>query len=275
MTEFRPGRFEILPFIIKNLLIINALVYLAQVTFDAGGGGWITDTFALHNVKSSLFKPHQLITYIFMHGSFAHLFFNMFAVWMFGSTLENYWGPKKFLTYYILTGMGAAVMHLAVLYFENSTIINDLALLKSHPTFNNYMQVYGKYGLGSLDDRFVQLAKGWMENPASYEFSIQAVDYFSEAVDRYLSVPTVGASGSVFGLLAAFGYMFPNSYVYFYFFFPMKAKWFVLIYAGLELFAGIRNSAGDNVAHFAHLGGALIGIILVILWNKTDRKNFY
>ncbi|HET9057462.1 MAG TPA: rhomboid family intramembrane serine protease [Chitinophagaceae bacterium] len=275
MTEFRPGRFEILPFVIKNLLIINALVFLAQMTFDGSNGGWLTDTFALHNIKSSLFKPHQLFTYMFMHGSFAHLFFNMFAVWMFGSTLENYWGPKKFLTYYIITGLGAAAMHLAVLYFENAALINDLNLFKSHPTFSNYMHLYNKYGLGALSDQFVQLAKGWMGNPSSYEFSIQAIDYFSSFTDAYLSVPTVGASGSVFGLLAAFGYLFPNSYVYFYFLFPMKAKWFVLLYAGLELFAGIRNSAGDNVAHFAHLGGALVGFLLVYAWNKLDRKNFY
>ncbi|MGE5108358.1 MAG: rhomboid family intramembrane serine protease, partial [Sphingobacteriales bacterium] len=91
----------------------------------------------------------------------------------------------------------------------------------------------------------------------------------------YLSQPTVGASGSIFGVLAAFGYLFPNSYIYFYFFFPMKAKWFVILYAGLELFSGIRNSAGDNVAHFAHLGGALVGFLLVYFWNKRDRRNFY
>lgn len=275
MTEFRPGRFEILPFIIKNLLIINALVYLGQVTFEATGGGWVTDTFALHNVKSSLFKPHQLITYLFMHGSFPHLFFNMFALWMFGSTLENYWGPKKFLTFYLISGLGAAVMHLIVLYFENISLINDLALLKNHPSLNNYMEMYSRYGLGSLDDKFVQLARGWMQNPGNNDFSVQAVNYFSEAVDSYLSQPTVGASGSIFGVLAAFGYLFPNSYIYFYFFFPMKAKWFVILYAGLELFSGIRNSAGDNVAHFAHLGGALVGFLLVYFWNKRDRRNFY
>ncbi|MGE5106940.1 MAG: rhomboid family intramembrane serine protease, partial [Sphingobacteriales bacterium] len=174
MTEFRPGRFEILPFIIKNLLIINALVYLGQVTFEATGGGWVTDTFALHNVKSSLFKPHQLITYLFMHGSFPHLFFNMFALWMFGSTLENYWGPKKFLTFYLISGLGAAVMHLIVLYFENISLINDLALLKNHPSLNNYMEMYSRYGLGSLDDKFLQLARGWMQNPGNNDFSVQA-----------------------------------------------------------------------------------------------------
>ena len=108
MTDFRPGRFEILPLVIKNLLIINALIYFGQATFEGSQGGWVTDTFALHNVHSSLFKPHQLITYQFMHGSFQHLFFNMFALWMFGSTLENYWGPKKFITFYLLCGIGAA-----------------------------------------------------------------------------------------------------------------------------------------------------------------------
>ena len=274
MTDFRPGRFEILPFIIKNLLIINALIYLAQVTFEGTNGGWVTDTFALHHIKSSLFKPHQLITYQFMHGSFPHLFFNMFALWMFGSTLENYWGPKKFITFYLLCGIGAAIAHLGVLYIENVNLLNELAAFKSNPTFNNYLGLYNHHNLSNYD-LTTQLLHAWQNDPGNYEYSRQGVEFFSQYIDLSLSTPTVGASGAVFGVLAAFGYLFPNSLIYFYFFFPMKAKWFVILYAGIELFSGIRNSAGDNVAHFAHLGGAVVGILLVYIWNKKDRRNFY
>src|SRR5215213_221862 len=108
MSEFRPTRFEILPLIIKNLLIVNALVFFAQFTFERMGSQFMENTFALHDVHSEFFRPHQLITHLFMHGSFGHLFFNMFALWMFGTALESIWGAKRFLTFYILCGLGAA-----------------------------------------------------------------------------------------------------------------------------------------------------------------------
>jgi membrane associated rhomboid family serine protease len=233
MAEFRPGSFQILPPVIKNLLIINVLVFLAQMAFDPTQDGWLTQTFALHDVRSVFFKPHQLITHIFMHGGFGHIFFNMFALWMFGSTLENVWGPKRFLIFYILCGLGAAVLHLATLYIEYAPIVREVA---SYPIEDQTALLY--------DPRYK------------------------------INIPTVGASGAVFGCLAAFGYLFPNSIVYAYFI-PMKAKWFVLLYAGLELWLGVRNSAGDNVAHWAHLGGALVGFILVFYWNRTNRRRFY
>ena len=125
MTQFRPGSFQILPVIVKNLLIINGLVFLAQLTVDGmlpGGGlspanGFISDTFALHHILSPLFKPWQLITHLFMHGSLIHIISNMFALWMFGQILENLWGPKRFLVFYILCGIGAAVLHLGSYWY--------------------------------------------------------------------------------------------------------------------------------------------------------------
>lgn len=235
MTEFRPTRFEILPLIVKNLIIINALVFLAQNVLTAQTIGFsINDTLALHAWQSVFFKPWQLLTHMFMHGDIGHLFSNMFALWMFGSILENLWGPKRFLTFYLICGLGAALCHLTVLYFEMQPVI----------------------------EKFNQL---------SYEEQ----QYLIKNPEYVLNGITLGASGAVFGCLAAFGYLFPNTYIYIYFLFPLKAKWFVLIYAFFELYNGIKNSAGDNVAHFAHLGGALFGILLVITWNKTNRRNFY
>jgi len=233
MAEFRPGSFQILPPVIKNLIIVNVLVFLAQKAFDPTDFGTVSQLFALHDVRSVYFKPHQLITHLFMHGGIWHIFFNMFALWMFGSTLENVWGPKRFLIFYMLCGLGAAVLHLTTLYVEYADLASRMA---SAP---------------------IDIQNQYLYDPL-YK----------------INVPTVGASGAVFGCLAAFGYLFPNSIVYAYFI-PMKAKWFVILYAGLELWLGIRNSAGDSVAHWAHLGGALVGFVLVYYWNRNNRRRFY
>lgn len=234
MQEFRPSRFQILPLVIKNLLIINGIVFLAQNTIGEQGFLDMDKWFALHTWQSNYFKPWQFVTHLFMHGNLSHLFSNMFALWMFGSILENLWGAKRFLIFYIACGLGAALCHMLVLYVENQHMID----------------IY---------------------NAASYAEQLE----YKSAITLKLNEATLGASGAVFGCLAAFGYLFPNTYIYLYFFVPLKAKWFVLLYAGFELYSGIRNSAGDNVAHFAHLGGALVGIILVYFWNKRNRRTFY
>jgi membrane associated rhomboid family serine protease len=231
MTEFRPSRFQILPTIIKNLLIINVLVFLAQVTVGAAMG--LEYTFALHTWQSPLFKPWQFLTHMFMHGGWDHLFFNMFALWMFGSILENAWGPKRFLTFYIISGLGAALCHMIILYFNTQNLIE-----------------------------------------AYHSLSLMQQQSYEERFYRQLNEPTLGASGAIFGCLAAFGYLFPNTYIYLYFFFPIKAKWFVILYAGFELVMAVQNTAGDNVAHVAHLGGALAGFLMVYFWNK-NKKRFY
>lgn len=235
MTEFRPSSFQILPTIVKNLIIINVLCYAAQFILPKQGIN-VDDLFALHTWQSDLFKPWQFITYMFMHSTddFSHIFFNMFALWMFGSVLENVWGPKRFLTFYIVCGLGAALSHMVVLYFENQQLINE---------FNSW--------------------------------SIAEQQYNAAALKSILNGGTIGASGAVFGCLAAFGYLFPNDYLYIMGLIPVKAKWLVIMYAAVELFAAVRNSAGDTVAHVAHLGGALVGFLMVYFWNKNNRKTFY
>jgi len=237
MANFRTGGFQSIPPVIKNLVIINALVWLAQITVGRSSAFSITDYFALHDIHSSLFKPYQLVTYMFLHDpdSIFHLLLNMYALWMFGSILENFWGSKRFLIFYTLCGIGAAVAHLCILYFQNDELVRQFHAL----------------------DPVTQ--QQYLEN---YTYKI------NEA--------TLGASGAVFGCLAAFGYLFPNStLIMLPIPFPIKAKWLVIVYAGIELIAGIRATAGDNVAHWAHLGGAAVGILIVMYWRKTDRRNFY
>jgi len=234
MTEFRPGGFQLIPTVIKNLVIIDVLIYLAQYSLGQAFDLKMLDWFALHDVHSALFRPHQLVTYLFLHGSWEHVLYNMFALWMFGSILENYWGPKRFLIFYIVCGIGAAVFHLAVLYPEMSPVMDSFHMLP-----------------------------GAEQQELLYDPTFR------------VNEPTLGASGAVFGCLAAMGYLFPNSLIYLYFFVPIKVKWFVLGYAAIELFSGIRSTAGDNVAHWAHLGGGLVGLLLVIYWNRSNRSNFY
>ena len=238
MSEFRFTRPNNFPPVIKNLLIINVLVFIAQITL--GANSFTSDNlFALHDLHSVYFKPHQLFTYMFMHGGWDHLLFNMLALWMFGSTLENYWGSKRFLQYYIICGLGAGLLHLGVLYLE--------------------MQPAWDY-----------IHRFSTEEQAKVIYSNNIL-----VLDKAINGATVGASGAIFGCLAAFGYLFPNSLIYIYALFPIKAKWFVIIYGALELSLAVRNSAGDNVAHFAHLGGAITGIIIIFIWNKTNRKTLY
>jgi len=237
MTNFRPSGFQTIPPVIKNLIIINSLVWLAQLTFAKTGSFSMENWFALHDVHSVYFRPYQLITYLFLHDptSIFHLLFNMFALWMFGSILENVWGGKRFLIFYILCGLGSAVLHLLILYHEMTPLMNELHL---YPLDQQQEIIY---------------SPGFPVNES-----------------------TIGASGAVFGCLAAFGYLFPNTEMFIMFIpVPIKAKWLVLGYAGMELYLGVRNSAGDNVAHWAHLGGAIVGLILVIYWNRKNRRNFY
>ena len=225
-----------IPLIIKNLIIVNALVLLAQYVFRNNPTFSMEDFFALHDTRSVFFRPHQLLTYMFLHStdSLTHIFFNMFALWMFGAILENIWGPKRFLIFYLLCGLGSAVLHLIVLHYQ---LTPSYEALQQYPPHDQVLL---------------------LNNP---NFDV--------------NVPTLGASGAVFGCLAAFGMLFPNSLIYLYFFVPIKAKWFVIGYAAIELFSGIRNSAGDSTAHWAHLGGALVGVIIVLYWRRTDKKNFY
>lgn len=277
--QIRPGSFQVLPPVIKNLIIINGIVLMAQYTGEMWGyNEWISNTFALHNVQSSLFKPHQLITHLFMHGDFFHFLFNMFALWMFGSMLENMWNSKRFLTFYILCGLGAAVFHLATLSLEYQFLQKEVADFFNRPTpgeFNHFLNSNPSiFRVFKEPQNIRQLVIDWDNQPLNSEYMEAAKNYLVVFEEASLNTPTVGASGAVFGCLAAFGYLFPNSLIYIYMFIPVKAKWFVIIYAGIELWLGVSNSGG-NIAHFAHLGGALIGFLLVLYWNKKNRKTFY
>ncbi len=247
MNNFRPQSFNLMPVVTKNLLIINGLAFLATLSIGKAFGYDANAHLGLYYVGSDHFLPVQFITYMFLHGDFKHLLFNMFAFWMFGAAIENYWGPKRFLFYYLATGIGAAVIQQFVAFVR----IESLA--------------------ANLDPVLLQAVLS--EGSAILETGRNYIGDAGE-INLIYNTNTVGASGSVFGILLAFGMLFPNTLVYIYFMIPVKAKWLVIGYGALELFSGIANNPNDKVAHFAHLGGMLFGFILIKYWKKTDNKYY-
>ena len=240
----RPDRF---PPIVKNLIIINVLVYAAQVMLDKQYAiteklmMWPLMPEKLHQIlvennvldSSQGFQPYQIVTHLFAHAPppmFFHILFNMFTLWMFGRVLENVWGGKRFLIFYFACGLGAAALHLGMQYFRCEQLLQD---------FNNNDIVAVKSHIGA-------------------------------------AAPALGASGAIMGVMAAFAYLFPNTELYIMFIpVPVKAKWAMLGLAAIDLFGGVAKISGDNLAHFAHLGGAITGFIIVLIWNKTNRKTLY
>lgn len=280
-NNLRPVGFSILPTVVKNLLIINGLCFLINVVMEERFGYSLNQKLGLYYPGSELFKPYQLITHIFMHGSFMHLFFNMFSLWMFGSVIENYWGPKRFFIYYFVTGFGAAALHMGVNAYEIHQIRSAIAQYAANPNVNDFMLFIQDhktllYGQSAIAGHLQEFTNIWSSQPGDVSIAAESVGLLDIFAKIKMNIPVVGASGAVYGLLLAFGMMFPNALLMMLFLpIPIKAKYFVMIYGALELIQGIRSNPGDNVAHFAHLGGMLFGFILIKIWNKTRRDTFY
>jgi membrane associated rhomboid family serine protease len=272
--QYRPGGFNVLPLVVKNLIIINVLFFLG--TFAAGRAFNIdlTDYLGLHYVLSDKFNPFQFITYMFMHGGLGHIFFNMFALWMFGNVLENVWGPKRFLTFYLVTGIGAALIQMLIMWWKFSSIQTAVDLYASSPSPEQFTAII-KNSFPFYADQLSGFVNEWIRTPADPKYIQDSLGYINDLIKFRMDIPTVGASGAIFGILMAFGLMFPNSLLYIYFAIPIKAKYFVMLYGGLELYMGIANNPGDNVAHFAHLGGMIFGFAMMKYWNKRPRRGTY
>lgn len=221
--------------VVLNLIIINVLLFAAQ---NLVSNVDITEWGALHYFKSSEFKPHQLITHMFLHGSISHLFFNMFSLFMFGTMLENYISSKRFFVGYMICGLGAG-------------LLTQLTIPYSAEMF----------------------AKSTQGIAAASEYRISMAEVVLAYKNEY---SMIGASGAIMGVMAAFAYLFPNTEMFIMFIpIPVKAKYVIPVFVLIDLFGGINPRPGDNVGHFAHLGGAIVGFLLVYYWNKTNRKTFY
>jgi len=268
------GRGGSMPPAVLNLIIINVILYLAT-TVLVNSGIDLVQYLGLYYPGSELFRPYQLITHMFMHGGWTHLFFNMFALWMFGRVLEQVWGSGRFLVYFFVTGLGAAGLHLLVNALSIGAMNNEAQALintLSPDAFSEFLNHRFPEFEGKLSD----FISGWSLDPNNPGYLAQAPEYIRQLMQLRMNIPTVGASGAVFGVLLAFGMLFPNTQLMLLFPpIPIKAKWFVLGYGALEFVLAIWNQAGDNVAHFAHLGGMIFGFILIKFWNRTKRQQFY
>jgi len=232
----------------------------------------------LHYFTSPFFMPHQLLTHMFMHGNLTHIISNMFALWMFGSLIENYWGPKRFLIFYLICGLGGALLHLGVTGWQIHEIQQDVNGFMSRPSPTAFTSLFERHQDllydGSFVDRANAALSSWQTNPSDATLLFHAKEVAQELPQQLANVPVVGASGAIFGVLLAFGMLFPNMMIYLYFFIPLKAKYFVIIYGLFELYAGVTGTQ-SGVAHFAHLGGMLFGFIMIKYWNRSRRHDIF
>ncbi|MBD5214384.1 MAG: rhomboid family intramembrane serine protease [Bacteroidales bacterium] len=239
-----------LPPVTKNLLIINVIVWGALNLFSHVTTERLLNVGALHYFTSDHFLPSQLFTYMFMHESFMHLFFNMFALFMFGGIIEQVMGSKRFLFYYISCGIGAALIQEGV-----------FAIMISHLS-------------DSMDPRLLGEIK--MNGAAALEKGLNFSNMAAAKLNILINIPTLGASGAIYGVLLAFGFIFPKRPIYLMFIpIPIQARWMVIGYGAIELLQAMSNNPGDNVAHLAHLGGMIFGLLMLLWWRKKKVINVY
>jgi membrane associated rhomboid family serine protease len=271
MNQYRPI-FRDTPIVVKNLIIINVLMLVATFIMQQTGID-LVERLGMYYPGSEKFRVYQIITHMFMHGGFMHLFFNMFALWMFGRVLESVWGPRRFLVYYFVTGLGAIALQMFVNYLEISSMQHTIAAFGNTPAPEILDKFVHKH-LHNPSTQLLDFITNWYDEPSNASFAIEGQKAMDLILKYTMDIPTVGASGAVYGVLLAFGMLFPNTQLMLIFPpIPIKAKYFVIAYGAIELYLGLTKS-GANVAHFAHLGGMLFGFFLIKYWNK-NTKTFY
>lgn len=257
--------FNISP-MVRNLLIINVVVFILQDRVFATG------QLALYHYGSNYFHPIQLFTHMFLHGGWGHLFSNMFSLFIFGPMLERFWGPQRFLAFYLITGLGASLLYSGVRAYDLNNLEQETVQYIENPSplaFSRYMDEHVQPGYRR------DLAIAYNKNEEDPQYVQTTKEVVKEVYNALFNVPLVGASGAVFGILMAFGMLFPNLELMLLFFpFPIKAKYFVLLYGAYELYSGFARMPGDNVAHFAHLGGMLFAYILIKIWQRNDYQEY-
>lgn len=243
-----------LPQVTKNILILNIVFFLATLILESQGIDLI-GSFGAHYVNSVLFKPFQIVTHFFMHGNILHIFFNMWMFIMLGAYLEQIWGPKRYFIFYLASAIGAFALYNAIGVFHLVNLRNELS---------------GVFPMQDIDNLIINNNIDAL-NELLYRSN-------SSALNEYITLnltPMVGASGAISGLMAAFAILFPNTEFRLYFAIPVKAKYLVTAYFLFDLYMAWQNQAGDNTAHLAHVGGALVGAVIVLVWRKRDRSNFW
>lgn len=271
MSYLRPGGLFSIPVVIKNLMIINALVFFGMVTVESSvsrdAADWISNHFALHYIGSEYFMPHQLVTHLFMHGSFGHLFGNMFTLWIFGSMLENSMGAKRFLTFYMACGVGAALFYMSVQAWEFHQLNSLVKQFQDQPSYETLLDLQRRFHI-DRNWRYQGIIEQFGATPNDPGMVAALKVLVSQTATYYQNTALVGASGAIFGILFGAAWMFPNELLYLYFLFPIKIKYFAGVMIILEVVRIVQNNPNDDVAHFAHLGGALFAYLILRGWQR-------
>lgn len=260
--------------VVKNLLIVNVIISILNYIL----GGQINNLFGLPVISSDYFMPYQLFTYMWLHGGITHILFNMIGLIVFGPVLENLWGPKRFLIFYFVVGIGAGVFYGVADYIEKNPAIEAAEIYADNQDPEAYYTYIVKYMPDYLKTDYLDLAYGtyenYRENPDSELWKAKALENVIGIKQSIMRSQMVGASGAIYGLLMAFGMLFPNMQLMLIFPpIPIRAKYLVFGLAVFAIYSEI-NRSGGNVAHLAHLGGMLIAFILMKVWNQ-QRNNYY
>lgn len=265
---------------VKNLIIINVLIVFGTWIIYKNYNLDINNIFGLYYYQSPKFHIWQYFTYMFMHAplyenwGIMHVFFNMYALFMFGTALEQVWGSKRFLTFYFVTGIGATLFYTFINHLEYIPMIKDVHAFINTPSPELLRAFINDYLPKQQSRELIAFMNQWAEAPKDPQMISESISFVNSVLSHRMDVPCIGASGAVYGVLLGFGMLFPNTQLMFIFPpIPIKAKYVVLIYGGIELYLSI-SQPGSQVAHVAHVGGMIFGYFLIKLWNK-NREQFY
>lgn len=253
-----------IPQVTKNILLLNILFFVLKFFFNSQGID-LDRILGAYYVNSPLFEPYQVITHFFMHGDLMHIFLNMWLFVMLGTFLEQLWGPKRFFIFYIASALGAFALY---------NIIGMYQIYEMKQSLSGFLDVHILDNIIRSSYSIVDLE----HNVNQYLMTLNSGEVNVSMISKYISfanTPLVGASGAVFGIMAAFAILFPNTEFMLYFAIPVKAKFLVGAYFLWELYKSFNGTPGDNVAHLAHVGGAIVGAIIILYWRKTDKKHFW
>lgn len=256
---------------VKNLLIITLLAYFIPSLLGLKG---INSLLGLYYFDSPNFYPFQFLTYMFSHGGFTHILFNMMGLFFLGPLLEQFWGGKRFLTFYLATGIGAGFIYLLINFFTLNPLKNAVEDYAFNPNPDSFYTIIAKYDKYNFDYSN-RVYEAYFDNPTNTAIEQQTIEITQALYGHNLNIPMVGASGAIYGILMAFGLLFPNTELMLLFPpIPIKAKYLVLILGGIAIYSGFKDNADDNTAHFAHLGGMIVSYIVLKYW-QLKSKNFY
>lgn len=263
--------FQRLTPMVKNLLIITVAAYFIPSLLGIKN---VNLFLGLWHIESPHFMPYQLFTYMFAHGSFMHILFNMMGLMFLGPLLEQFWGPKKFLTFYLITGIGAGLFYEGVKYSQTIPMKNKMEEYSANPNPDEFAIFISKYAPQYFEQVY-DFIEYYNANEHDKQAQSQSISYLNDIYNHKINVPMVGASGAIYGILMAFGMLFPNTQLMLLFPpIPIKAKYLVIILGGMAIYSEFGHKSGDNVAHLAHLGGMVFAFIMIKLWSK-QRNNFY